>query len=361
MFTKIIILIQPDPAQLARERDAQRRRLLRVKRSATSDARPGTPEAIPGRRHADIQTDAYLEELTDRFIEFEAETQTDFLIDRPASPMFMPAKIGVDAKTQIYDGDLFDFDREVEPILEVLVGKTLEQSMMEVLEEEELMEIRHHQEMFERQRLQELLEVQRMEAAEQRRAEERSRRRSEAEARAEQKRLVYRKLLARNLARETLLPLRDRCLNTLRERGAFTDDALYDIETQFMPDILSRVVNRVNSLRSVHAQLLETLLEGALHHVRQNSNANIKKRLDDEEARVESLREKERQRLRRLAEEEERLRKEEEDRIRAEEEAAEQERLRIEHEAAEAEAAAAAALRAEQNPEGEENEDFTEE
>ena len=40
---------------------------------------------------------------------------------------------------------LFDFDLEVKPILEVLVGKTLEQSLMEVLEEEELDTLRDHQ------------------------------------------------------------------------------------------------------------------------------------------------------------------------------------------------------------------------
>lgn len=33
---------------------------------------------------------------------------------------------------------LFDFDLEVQPILEVLVGKTIEQSLLEVMEEEEL-------------------------------------------------------------------------------------------------------------------------------------------------------------------------------------------------------------------------------
>ncbi len=40
---------------------------------------------------------------------------------------------------------LFDFDREVRPLLEVLVGKTLEQAMMEVMEEEELARLRQHQ------------------------------------------------------------------------------------------------------------------------------------------------------------------------------------------------------------------------
>jgi hypothetical protein len=40
---------------------------------------------------------------------------------------------------------LFDFDMEVLPILEVLVGKTIEQALMEVMEEEELDTLRDHQ------------------------------------------------------------------------------------------------------------------------------------------------------------------------------------------------------------------------
>merc|ERR1712139_594577 len=43
-----------------------------------------------------------------------------------------------DEWTQVEDGELFIFDFEVEPILEVLINKTLEQSIMEVEEEYEL-------------------------------------------------------------------------------------------------------------------------------------------------------------------------------------------------------------------------------
>ena len=53
----------------------------------------------------------------------------------------MPRKKGVDKKTLVEDNELFLFDDEVEPILSVLCGKTLEVSRMEVLEEEELREM----------------------------------------------------------------------------------------------------------------------------------------------------------------------------------------------------------------------------
>merc|ERR1719310_2455536 len=171
-YASLVMPQQDNMAEVQKQREAQRRRLMRANQTKR---RPGTPEAVMGRKHMDIQTDSYLEELTERTVEFEAETQTDFLLDRPPSPLFMPAKVGVDIETQIEDGELFDFDTEVEPVLEVLVGKTLEQSMMEVLEEEELDSIRRHQEEFEQLRNAELLEVQRMEAAEKRRADERDR------------------------------------------------------------------------------------------------------------------------------------------------------------------------------------------
>lgn len=41
-------------------------------------------------------------------------------------------------ETQIWDNELFDFDYEVEPLLRVLCGKTLQISRAEVLQEEEL-------------------------------------------------------------------------------------------------------------------------------------------------------------------------------------------------------------------------------
>ena len=60
-----------------------------------------------------MQTDSYLEQLTDTVAEAEMSTQTDPFRDRPSTPLFIPAKAGLDATTQIEAGDLFDFDFEV--------------------------------------------------------------------------------------------------------------------------------------------------------------------------------------------------------------------------------------------------------
>lgn len=67
---------------------------------------------------------------------------------------------------------LFDFDIEVKPMLEVLVGKTIEQALLEVMEEEELANLRAHQYAFLEMRAAELAEVQRLEEQERRHREE---------------------------------------------------------------------------------------------------------------------------------------------------------------------------------------------
>ena len=54
----------------------------------------------------DVQTELYLEELSDRVEEADVEIQTDAFLDRPPSPMFVPAKTGKDIATQILEGEV---------------------------------------------------------------------------------------------------------------------------------------------------------------------------------------------------------------------------------------------------------------
>ena len=45
--------------------------------------------------------------MTERQVDAEAEVQTDANMDKPADPLFIPAKVGLDQCTQIQDGDLW--------------------------------------------------------------------------------------------------------------------------------------------------------------------------------------------------------------------------------------------------------------
>lgn len=98
--------------------------------------------------------------------EFDRQCQTDLFLQRPPTPPHVPAKIGVDCATEILDGELFDFDTEVEPILESLVGRAVEQGLLEVMHEEELADLRRQQQEFLTVREQERAELRRLEAEE---------------------------------------------------------------------------------------------------------------------------------------------------------------------------------------------------
>ena len=95
---------QPDPLELQRQQESHRRAIAR--RRARDTLRPRSPPPVDGRRHTEVQTELYLEEITDRVEETEAGTQTDAFLDRPPTPLFVPAKTGRDVATQIMEGDV---------------------------------------------------------------------------------------------------------------------------------------------------------------------------------------------------------------------------------------------------------------
>lgn len=85
-------------------------------------------------------------------------TQTDIFLKRPPTPEYVPRKTGVDISTQVDDvRDLFKFDLEVKPIVEVIVQKTLEQALFEVRAEEELYQIGQEADKFYAANIQEKL------------------------------------------------------------------------------------------------------------------------------------------------------------------------------------------------------------
>lgn len=141
----------------------------------------GTPPPFAGRRHETIQTEKYLEELFDHPQEFDAGVQTDLFLQRPPSPVFVPQKTGIDAETQILDGELFDFYMEVQPIVEALVGRTIEQAVIEVMHEEELADLKEQQQRLLSIREREEAEIQRLELQECRLEAEKKRRRVQDE------------------------------------------------------------------------------------------------------------------------------------------------------------------------------------
>lgn len=234
---------QPDPIEIQRQQENRRRAIARKR--AKEQLRPRSPEPVEGRKHMDVQTELYLEELSDRVEEADVEIQTDAFLDRPPSPMFVPAKTGKDFATQILEGDLFDFDIEVKPILEVLVGKTVEQSLLEVMEEEELANLRSQQRAFEELRNAEFVEQQRLEEQERRHREEKERRMRQQREVLRKEKETADKIAARAFAQSYLADLVPTVFGTLSDNGYFYDPVERDIEQGFLPWLMDRVTDQL--------------------------------------------------------------------------------------------------------------------
>ncbi|NXK57483.1 RSPH3 protein, partial [Sylvietta virens] len=229
----------PSARTVKKQRRAQKQ--LLAKKLSREQIRPGTPEPVKGRQHVYVQTELYLEEISDRIIEIDGECQTDEFLDRPTTPLFIPAKTGKDVATQIEEGELFDFDIEVKPILEVLVGKTVEQALLEVLEEEELLQLWSHQRAFAELRNAEFAELQRLEEQDRRIREEKERRRLEHLEKLRKQKETAEKIVARAFAQRYLADLIPSVFNNLYDSGFFYDPVERDIETQFFPWLMSEV------------------------------------------------------------------------------------------------------------------------
>lgn len=91
-----------------------------------------------------IDLDAYLIDPEDnkRMVTLTNNTQTDeFDIEQETFKKKVKYSQGIHMYTQTVNDELFDFDTEVMPILEVLADKTIEQSIAELEEGFELSEI----------------------------------------------------------------------------------------------------------------------------------------------------------------------------------------------------------------------------
>lgn len=131
---------------------------------------------MKGRRHETVQTERYLEELLSRPIERSAECQTDLYLNPVPEPPFIQTKNGIDVSTHIEEGDLFDFDVEVEPILDTLLDLTVKHALEEVIHEEQMAELRREKERYLAIREAEMAELRRLEANEIRLTSEKKRR-----------------------------------------------------------------------------------------------------------------------------------------------------------------------------------------
>ena len=216
------------------------------------------PPQQDNRIDLEIQTEPYLQEVLEKPVIVNKDTQTDEFLDMPETPPYIPPKNGIDIEIQVVESDLFNFDFEVQPIVSTIVGKTLEQAFLEVNEEEELLAIRRHKELIEHQRNVELADVQRLEEAEKRKFEEKQRRLEERERVQRSQNELRSKIASRGYAEFFASDLINDAISALERRGFFYDEVERDIEEHFLP-WLSSSMRESNETRALEESILCTV------------------------------------------------------------------------------------------------------
>jgi hypothetical protein len=257
----------------------------------TRDVR--TPEPLQGRQNIDVQTDQFVEELTDKAPCYEIGCQTDIKIHRPGMEWQLPKKRGVDKKTLVEDNELFLFDDEVEPILSVLCGKTLEQARMEVLEEEEIREMREQQHHFKRIQNAENTDISRMEQTEKKKLEDFNKLKANMREKKKNRLLAHKKLVTRVVAKSYLSGLRDNTYTHLANVGFFTNNFRINVLDQdVVPWLYDKVFEFVQDLE-VQDQIQTALVADHL----QTEQKTYLEAVSEENKRKEIAREKQQKQL----------------------------------------------------------------
>ena len=238
-------------------------------------------------------------------IKEKVEDEPYFFEDRPNTPKYIPLPKGKDEATQIIDGELFDFEMEVKPILEVLVGRSVIQAQYELIEEYERDEYLNHKKNYERKREFELNKLQRIEAKYIRQEEEKQRRFKQKEQRKINDIIMQKKLMANVFSKHFLKNLKGNTFRHLQERGFLSYHETYNTSLYMQQEYLPQAEKMNEIVSFVDDDLLPL--------VKQEIDAELLERhrlaLQKEKDRINNL-EEAKKRAKEAAEEAERRRRE---------------------------------------------------
>ncbi|KAK2952561.1 putative Flagellar radial spoke protein 3 [Blattamonas nauphoetae] len=181
--------------------------------------------------------------------------------ERPPTPPYFPPPYGTDKQTQIDLEEIFDFDYEVVPFLELIVGRALEQAMQELAESEDHKTMKEGRTQFENLRNAELAENQRWVDSQNRRIKERDTRHKQFAVHAASEEASRRRRWANEQARFAMESATNTARVTFIQQSSnlFTSTGKHDIEQFFFPwlqDKVNKKLEKTQLARSVAQNLL---------------------------------------------------------------------------------------------------------
>ena len=238
----------------------------------------------------------------------EYDIEPDYYIDRPPDAILIPNPEGEAKTTQIFDGDadLFDYENEVEPILQVLVGKSIEHARIEVIEQYEDLELQKHKRRFLQLKEAELMETQRLEEARGRKNDEIDRRNLQQRTAKNSQVQSEKKVVARSFAKDFLRFFKRDTMNVLVDLGALRRPDQLSIGTTFVPQLYNQIKNDMQNHNDHQDQMDEILNDSMRKISRAHKQAMV--------TEINKRQEKKKELLRKKREEEEAARKRKEKR-----------------------------------------------
>ena len=228
---------------------------------------------------------------------------------------FLPQKLGKDEGTQILDGDLFDFDQDVQPLLTVIVGKTLEQSLLELEQEQEIENLRQAKLMYSKKRNDDSKRIKNLEEKEIQKkynndAKKEIRKQVRETRKKTQKELISRfvsKVYLRDLVKNSKKDLINRCQfrdysnSTVKDKTNFIitsgSKKLHTVFTNMNNFIQDNISSKLKNIENTHIKAVEDRHKLLAEIARQKEI--IRQR--EEEARIAAEEaKKERRRLRKI-------------------------------------------------------------
>lgn len=250
-----------DPAEQRRSRG-----FIPPTKKSIFNVKPEQEEHIP------VSLDAFLVEKEKVVSVVDIETQTDEFAELPPPAPYVPKKTGIDVGTQVDLDELFDFDLEVGPILDVIVNKTLEQARMEVEEEEELAVIRGERRNYDVMHQAERARIAALEEEQKKKQRKKNKRVERERERVSKELMVYRKVGSVQLIKAVLGELRTRVYGDLEASGFFPDMLEEEVKQDFMPwlyDAAAGLAVQQGQARQMADALIETALAVAARRHRE--------------------------------------------------------------------------------------------
>lgn len=238
-------------------RQTRRQKYIPPTKPTVFDLKPEQEDHIP------ISLDAFLVEKERVVAVVDIETQTDEFEPLPPPKPYVPKKTGIDVSTQVDLDELFDFNLEVQPILDVIVNKTLEQARLEVEEEEELNLIRSTRLQYDAAQAAERDRIARLEEAQRRKFQNKEARVAREQERVAKEHTAYRKVGSVQLIKAVLAELHAKVYEDLETTGFFPNMLEEEVREDFMPWLYDTAASLAEQ-KSTAIQTADALIENAL-------------------------------------------------------------------------------------------------